>query len=107
MDEELKRIEEEIRKSKEKRQELENRRIRRLRKIREKQERDRAAWLKRMTAVLDKTLCDMEGKTYFDSITQAQVADAVRRGGIIREEAEAKADPDDFVRKADKEEAGK
>ena len=69
MDDELRRIEEEIRKSKEKRQELENRRIRRLRKIREKQERDRAAWLKKMTAVLDKTLCDMEGKTYFDTET--------------------------------------
>ncbi len=105
MDDELKRIEEEIRKSKQKRQELENRRIRRLRKIREKQDKDRAAWLKKMTAVLDKTLCDMEGRTYFDSITQAQVADAIKRGGIIREEAKTEPDPDDSVRKAAKEEA--
>ena len=103
MDDELRRIEEEIRKSKEKRQELENRRIRRLRKIREKQEKDRAAWLRKMTGVLDKTLCDMEGKTYFDSVTQVQVADAIRRGGIIQ--AEAKPDPDDSVTKAEKEEA--
>lgn len=105
MDDELKRIEEEIRKSKEKRQELENRRIRRLRQIREKQEKDRAAWLKKMTAVLDKTLCSMEGKTYFDSITQTQVADAVRRGGIIREEV--MPDGDDSGKKAAKEEADK
>lgn len=108
MDEELKRIEEEIRKSKEKRQELENRRIRRLRKIREKQERDRAAWLKKMTAVLDKTLCDMEGKTYFDSVTQVQVADAIRRGGITQAESEQDPDDaDDAARKAEKEEADK
>lgn len=108
MDGELRRIEEEIRKSKEKRQELENRRIRRLRKIREKQEKDRAAWLRKMTAVLDKTLCDMEGKTYFDSVTQVQVADAIRRGGIIQAEAEPdQNDADDSVRKAEKEEADK
>lgn len=74
----------------------------------EKQERDRAAWLKKMTAVLDKTLCDMEGKTYFDSVTQVQVADAIRRGGITQAESEQDPDDaDDAARKAEKEEADK
>ena len=40
MDDELRRIEEEIRKAKEKRQELEDRKNRRMKQIRAKQERD-------------------------------------------------------------------
>ena len=61
-----------------------------------------------MAAVLDKPLCDMEGKTYFDSVTQAQVADAIRRGGITQAESEQDPDDaDDAARKAEKEEADK
>ena len=52
MDEELKRIEEEIRKAKEKRQALEDRKNRRMKQIRAKQERDRAAWLKKLTTYI-------------------------------------------------------
>ena len=62
MDEELKRIEEEIRKAKERRQALEDRKNRRMKQIRAKQERDRAFWLKKMSAVLDRTLSEMKGK---------------------------------------------
>ena len=92
MDEELQRIEEEIRKAKEKRQALEDRRTRKLREIRAKQERDRAAWLRKMSAVLDRTLTDMKGKLYFSEVTQDQVADAVRRAGILPEVKKPEAD---------------
>lgn len=92
MDEELQRIEEEIRKAKEKRQALEDRRTRKLREIRAKQERDRAAWLRKMSSVLDRTLTDMKGKLYFSKVTQDQVADAVRRAGILPEVKKPEAD---------------
>ena len=82
MDEELKRIEEEIRKAKEKRQALEDRKNRRMKQIRAKQERDRAAWLKKLTTVIDRTLSEMKGKTYFYDVTQEQIAYAVKKGGI-------------------------
>jgi hypothetical protein len=82
MDEELKRIEEEIRKAKEKRQVLEDRKNRRMKQIRAKQERDRAFWLKKMSTVLDRTLSEMKGKTYFYEITQDQIAYALKKGGI-------------------------
>ena len=82
MDDELKRIEEEIRKAKEKRQALEDRRNRRMKQIRAKQERDRSFWLKKMSTVLDKTLSEMKGKTYFYEVTQEQIAYAVKKGGI-------------------------
>lgn len=82
MDEELQRIEDEIRKSRERRQALEAKKNRRLKEIREKQERDRVAWLKKMGSVLDKLLTGMEGKTYFYQVSQDQVAEAVKRGGI-------------------------
>ena len=82
MDEELKRIEEEIRKAKEKRQVLEDRKNRRMKQIRAKQERDRAFWLKKMSTVLDRTLSEMKGKTYFYEITQEQIAYALKKGGI-------------------------
>lgn len=83
MDEELRRIEDEIRKSREKRQALEARKNRRLKEIRGKQERDRTVWLKKMSTVLDKLLTEMEGKTYFYQVTQEQIAEAVKRGGIV------------------------
>lgn len=82
MDEELKRIEDEIRKAKEKRQALEDRKVKKLRQIRARQERDRAAWLKKLDCVMDKTLSGMKGKTYFYGIKPEQIADAVSRGGI-------------------------
>lgn len=82
MDEELKRIEEEIRKAKERRQALEDRKNRRMKQIRAKQERDRAFWLKKMSAVLDRTLSEMKGKTYFYEVTQEQIAYALKKGGI-------------------------
>lgn len=82
MDDELRRIEEEIRKAKEKRQALEDRKNRRMKQIRAKQERDRACWLKKMSTVLDKTLSEMKGKTYFYEVTQEQIAYAVKKGGI-------------------------
>ena len=82
MDDELRRIEEEIRKAKEKRQALEDRKNRRMKQIRAKQERDRAAWLKKMSTVLDKTLSEMNGKTYFYEVTQEQIAYALKKGGI-------------------------
>ena len=82
MDDELRRIEEEIRKAKEKRQALEDRKNRRMKQIRAKQERDRAVWLKKMSAVLDKTLSEMKGKTYFYEVSQEQIAYAVKKGGI-------------------------
>lgn len=82
MDEELKRIEDEIRKAKEKRQALENRKVRKLRQIRARQERDRAIWLKKLDTVMDKALSGMKGKTYFYLVTPEQIADAVSRGGI-------------------------
>ena len=65
MDDELKRIEDEIRKAKEKRQALEDRKNRRLKQIRARQERDNVDWLKKMSTVLDKTLTEMKGRTYF------------------------------------------
>ena len=74
MDDELRRIEEEIRKAKEKRQALEDRKNRRMKQIRAKQERDRAAWLMKMSTVRDKTLSEMNGKTYFYEVTQEQIA---------------------------------
>ena len=101
MDEELKRIEEEIRKSREKRQALEARKGRRLKEIREKQERDRKAWLKRMSTCLDQTLTEMEGKTYFYQVSQQQVTEAVKRGGIAPAPASAEKGKSE---KADKEE---
>jgi len=82
MDDELRRIEEEIRKAKEKRQALEDRKNRRMKQIRAKQERDRVFWLKKMSTVLDKTLSEMKGKTYFYEVTQEQIAYAVKKGGI-------------------------
>lgn len=82
MDDELKRIEDEIRKAKEKRQALEDRKNRRLKQIRARQERDKAAWLKKMSAVLDKTLTEMKGRTYFYEVTQEQIAEALKSGGI-------------------------
>ena len=82
MDEELKQIEEEIRKAKERRQALEDRKNRRMKQIRAKQERDRAFWLKKMSAVLDRTLSEMKGKTYFYEVTQEQIAYALKKGGI-------------------------
>jgi len=82
MDDELRRIEEEIRKAKEKRQALEDRKNRRMKQIRAKQERDRVFWLKKMSTVLDRTLSEMKGKTYFYEVTQEQIAYAVKRGGI-------------------------
>ena len=72
MDDELKRIEDEIRKAKEKRQALEDRKNRRLKQIRARQERDKVAWLKKMSTVLDKTLTEMKGRTYFYEVTQEQ-----------------------------------
>lgn len=81
-DEELMRINEEIRKAKEKRQMLEDRKNRRLREIRAKEERDRAAWLKKMMSVLDKDLSQTEGKKYFYDFGPEQVTDAIHRGGI-------------------------
>jgi hypothetical protein len=86
MDEELKRIEEEIRKAKEKRQALEDRKNRRMKQIRAKQERDRAAWLKRMSTVIDKTMSEMKGRTYFYGVTPEQLAEAVKREGIPERE---------------------
>ena len=82
MDDELKRIEDEIRKAKEKRQALEDRKNRRLKQIRARQERDKAAWLKKMSAVLDKTLTEMKGRTYFYEVTQEQIAEALKSRGI-------------------------
>lgn len=82
MDEELVRIDEEIRKAKEKRQQLEERKNRRLKAIREKEERERAAWLKKMMTVLDKDLREREGKLYFRDFGPEQVTEAIRRGGI-------------------------
>lgn len=82
MDDELKRIEEEIRKAKEKRQALEDRRNRRMKQIRARQERDRTSWLKKMSAVLDKTLSEMKGRTYFYEVTQEQIVEALRNGEI-------------------------
>lgn len=82
MDDELKRIEDEIRKAKEKRQALEDRKNRRLKQIRARQERDRAAWLKKMSVVLDKTLIEVKGRTYFYEVTQEQIAEALRNGEI-------------------------
>lgn len=82
MDEELKRIEEEIRKAKEKRQALEDRKNRRMKQIRAKQERDRAVWLKKLTTVIDRTLSGMKGRTYFYEVTPEQVAEAVKKEGI-------------------------
>lgn len=97
MDDELKRIEDEIRKAKEKRQALEDRKNRRLKQIRVRQDRDRAAWLKKMSAVLDKTLSEMKGKTYFYEVTQEQIAEALK-SGEISEDAPAE---DAAVEKAD------
>ena len=82
MDEELVRIDEEIRKAKEKRQQLEERKNRRLKAIREKEERERASWLKKMMTVLDKDLRETEGKLYFRDFSPEQVTDAIHRGGI-------------------------
>ena len=82
MDDELKRIEDEIRKAKEKRQALEDRKNRRLKQIRARQERDKVAWLKKMSTVLDKTLSEMKGRTYFYEFTQEQVAEQI---GISRQ----------------------
>ena len=79
-DEELMRINEEIRKAKEKRQMLEDRKNRRLRQIRAKEERDRAAWLKKMMSVLDKDLSQTEGKKYFYDFGPEQVTDSIHRG---------------------------
>lgn len=106
MDDELKRIEEEIRKAKEKRQALEDRRNRRMKQIRARQERDRTAWLKKMSTSLDKTLSEMKGRTYFYEVTQEQIVEALRNGeipgNVPTEEAdrktgnaEAKASPED------------
>lgn len=86
MDEELKRIEEEIRKAKEKRQALEDRKNRRMKQIRAKQERDRAAWLKKLTTVMDCTLSGMKGRFYFYEVTPEQAAEAVKRDGIPERE---------------------
>lgn len=82
MDEELKRIEEEIRKAKEKRQALEDRKNRRMKQIRAKQERDKAAWLKKLNTVMDCTLSGMKGRVYFYEVTPEQVAEAVKKEGI-------------------------
>ena len=82
MDDELKRIEDEIRKAKEKRQALEDRKNRRLKQIRARQERDKVAWLKKMSTVLDKTLTEMKGRTYFYEVTQEQIAEALKSGEI-------------------------
>ena len=82
MDDELKRIDDEIRKAKEKRQALEDRKNRRLKQIRARQERDKVAWLKKMSTVLDKTLSEMKGRTYFYEVTQEQVAEALKNGEI-------------------------
>ena len=71
MDDELKRIEDEIRKAKEKRQALEDRKNRRLKQIRARQERDKAAWLKKMSAVLDKTLTEMGHNLFLRGYTGA------------------------------------
>ena len=88
MDDELKRIEDEIRKAKEKRQALEDRKNRRLKQIRARQERDKVA------TVLDKTLSEMKGRTYFYEVTQEQVAEALKNGEIpenaVAEEADQK-----------------
>ena len=82
MDDELKRIEDEIRKAKEKRQALEDRKNRRLKQIRARQERDKVAWLKKMSTVLDKTLTAMTGRTYFYEVTQERIAEALKSGEI-------------------------
>ena len=97
MDDELKRIEDEIRKAKEKRQALEDRKNRRLKQIRARQERDKVAWLKKMSTVLDKTLTEMKGRTYFYEVTQEQIAEALK-SGEIPENASAE---DDTAEKAD------
>ena len=81
-DEELMRIDEEIRKAKEKRQMLEDRKNRRLKQIRAREERDRAAWLKKMMSVLDRDLSQTEGKKYFYDFGPEQVTDAIHRGKI-------------------------
>lgn len=60
-----------------------------MKEIREKQERDRAAWLKKMGTVLDKLLTEMEGKTYFYQITQEQIAETVKRSGIVPAQSSA------------------
>ena len=93
MDEELKRIEEEIRKAKEKRQALEDRKNRRMKQIRAKQERDRAVWLKKLTMVIDRTLSGMKGRTYFYEVTPEQVAEAVKKEGIPEMEPSIETDP--------------
>ena len=92
MDDELKRIEDEIRKAKEKRQALEDRKNRRLKQIRARQERDKVAWLKKMSAVLDKTLSEMKGSTYFYEVTQEQVAEALKNGEIPENAVAEEAD---------------
>ncbi len=93
MDEELKRIEEEIRKAKEKRQALEDRKNRRMKQIRAKQERDKAVWLKRMSAVIDKTMSEMKGRMYFYEVTPEQVAEAVKKEGISEAAPAEEIDP--------------
>lgn len=82
MDEDMKRLDEEFRRSRERSQEIADRRSRKMKQIRAQQEKDRAAWLKRMEPVLDKELSGMFGKLYFYDFTQEQVAGAIRRSGL-------------------------
>ena len=103
-DEELMRIDEEIRRAKEKRQKLEDRKNRRLRQIREREERERAAWLKKMMSALDKDLSQTEGKKYFYDFGPEQVVDAIHRGGIEKVPPEKKSGKKTEMRTETKEE---
>lgn len=92
MDEDLKRLDEEFRRSKQRSQEIADRRSRRLKQIREHQERDRAAWLRRMGPILDKELSRLYGKLYFYDFTQEQVAEIIRRGAGQKNAPEGEQD---------------
>ncbi len=77
-DDEIRRIEEEIRKAEEKKKLLLARRSKKLREIRARQLREKEAWLKKLTAELDKALQQVHGDLYWEQLLQEDVTGLIR-----------------------------